>query len=431
MKKFLWHYAFALILLLALIARVAAALYLGNTIRGLSGAYDEVSYDLLAQRFVAGYGLTFPFDYYPWIQAGSQQSYYSVTISLFYALVYSIFGYQPLAARLVLAVIGTGVVGLIYLLARRLFGKPAAVVAGIIAAGYAYLVFYSVTLVTETPFIFCLLSALLIAYDLRDRPRLWNMSARPQLKHFKSTWRWFAWGAVLAIAVLLRMAFIFFVPFLLGWVLYHHRQRIILVLIPVAMIILAILPFTIRNYQLWGRFMLLESQFGHVFWNGNHPEQGGDFHPTRVFPIPEEVLGAGGDRNDAVITSTLLRMGIDNVLKDPGHFALHTLTRLREFFTFWPTRESDTTANLMRVFSFGITLPFIIAGLVITRSKWRELIPIYLFILIHTGVYAISWTMIRYRIPLDAILIPFAGVALVKLGKWARQKADFILKSTG
>jgi len=59
------------------------------------------------------------------------------------------------------------------------------------------------------------------------------------------------------------------------------------------LILLSILPFTIRNYIIWNRFLLLQSQFGHVFWNGNHPDSKGDFHPYHAYEIPEDVRGEG------------------------------------------------------------------------------------------------------------------------------------------
>jgi hypothetical protein len=215
------------------------------------------------------------------------------------------------------------------------------------------------------------------------------------------------------------MAAIFFVPFLLGWIVVRQRQQWSKALIPIVVLVLAILPFTIHNYLLWGRFMLLESQFGHVFWNGNHPGHNGDFQPYKVFPIPDEVLASN---NDADITNRLLRMGIENVIHDPGHFARLIVTRLREFFLFWPTADSTWLANLMRVFSFAVMLPFMVIGLVLSRKRWQEFAPIWLFMLIHTGVYALSWTMIRYRIPMDALLIIFAAFAVMSIGRSLRDK---------
>jgi len=43
------------IILLAVVLRVGAALYLGNTVEPLPGTYDQVSYDMLAQRVAGGH----------------------------------------------------------------------------------------------------------------------------------------------------------------------------------------------------------------------------------------------------------------------------------------------------------------------------------------------------------------------------------------
>jgi 4-amino-4-deoxy-L-arabinose transferase-like glycosyltransferase len=396
-----------LIIGLALLARVAAALYLGNTVSGLSGAQDEISYSMLGHRFSEGFGLTFPRDWYPWIKAGAQQSYYSATISLFLAAIYTVFGYHPLAARLIMAGLSTGVVIMIFVLARRFFGAAVGLVAAAIASGYAYLVFYGVTLVTETPFILLLLLAIEAAFRIVDNPT-------PQ--------RWLVFSIAVAGTILLRMAVLFFVVALALWVFWRllatKPQSLRMLAIPAAVIGLAIAPFTIHNYQLWGRFLLLESQFGHVFWNGNHPDQPESFHDVLVLPIPEDILASD---NDAVITNRLLSLGIENVMRDPGHFARLTLGRLREFFTFWPTSDSAPLANALRVASFGVMLPFALAGLWLTRARWRELLPLLAFIVIHTAIYSASWTMIRYRIPLDAALIPFAACALAAMVRKARE----------
>jgi hypothetical protein len=38
-----------------------------------------------------------------------------------------------------------------------------------------------------------------------------------------------------------------------------------------------------------------------------------------------------------------------------------------------------------------------------------------LFAIVYSGVHILTWTLIRYRLPVDAVLIPFAGLALVEL----------------
>lgn len=388
------------ILLVALAARLAVALLLGNEVRGLSGAQDEITYSMLGHRFVQGFGLTFPENWYPWIKANAQQAYFSDAIAYYLAAIYALFGYQPLAARILTGLLSTLSVGLLYLLSKRLFGRTVGLATAGIAAVYAYLIYYGVTLVTEPLFILMLLASMLLTYSVVDRP---------------CGWKWPVLGLVLALAVLLRMASIFFVVPLLVWLAWRLPQRRWRALIPLAVIALAIVPFTIQNYLTFHRFLLLEANFGHVFWNGNHPDSLGNFHPYRVFPIPPEVLALD---NDVDITNELLRRGIQNILHDPGLFVMLTITRLREFFLFWPTPGSDLLANALRVFSFGLMWPFALAGLWLSRRQWRDLLPIYIFMLTHTGIYAVTWTMIRYRVPLDAFLILFAALAGVQGYRW-------------
>ena len=40
-----------------------------------------------------------------------------------------------------------------------------------------------------------------------------------------------------------------------------------------------------------------------------------------------------------------------------------------------------------------------------------------LFAVVYSGVHILTWTLIRYRLPVDAVLIPFAGFALVELAQ--------------
>lgn len=386
------------ILALALLLRVGAAFYLGNTASGLSGANDEITYSMLGHRFATGHGMTFPEPWYPWIAADAPQSYFSYTFSIFIAGIYAIFGFSPLIARFVMAVLSTAIVGMVYLLGRRLFDESVALLATAIAAIYAYLIFYGVALVTETPFTLALMVALYVAMRIRAR-ELHGIGA------------WLLLGAILAVAVLARVAAIFFVPILLVWLYWSLRKEIkpAMLLIPLVMIGLSMLPLTIRNYQLWGEFALSEAQFGHVFWNGNHPDHMGNFHPFKVFPIPEDVLALN---NDVLITNTLLRMAVANIVADPWNFVMLTVTRLRELFMFWPSSDSTLTANLLRLLSFGAIVPFTLYGLLANLRRFDELAPIYLFFVVHVGVYAVTWTMVRYRVPMDPFFILFASYTL-------------------
>jgi hypothetical protein len=58
-----------------------------------------------------------------------------------------------------------------------------------------------------------------------------------------------------------------------------------------------------------------------------------------------------------------------------------------------------------------------VLGLGLSVSRWRNFIPLYLFMVIHTGIHLLSWPSPRYRLPVDAVLMVFAGIALIELAK--------------
>ena len=94
-------------------------------------------------------------------------------------------------------------------------------------------------------------------------------------------------------------------------------------------------------------------------------------------------------------------------------------------------------SNLSRVSSFGLLWPFMLFGfyLAIFRRKTRSFLldpvfPLVLFVILNTAIHLLSWALIRYRLPIDAVSIIFAALAIVhilkrlnirKLDQWAVQ----------
>jgi fumarate reductase subunit D len=58
------------------------------------------------------------------------------------------------------------------------------------------------------------------------------------------------------------------------------------------------------------------------------------------------------------------------------------------------------------------------------RSLSSEALILYLFMATYTAIHLLSWALIRYRLPVDAIALVFAGVALVDIqARLARHRA--------
>ena len=143
-----------------------------------------------------------------------------------------------------------------------------------------------------------------------------------------------------------------------------------------------------------------------------------------------------------------LLLGLQFILDDPVRYFKLCLSRIPVYFLFWPTADSTTLSNLSRVLSFGLCLPFMALGVVlavhrlVSRASSPELLArqagrgsppgpgdfcdefvslLLLFCLTYTLIHLASWANVRYRLPVDAVLIMFAAYALRQL--WLRCQA--------
>jgi len=410
----------------ALLIRAFVAVGLGDIAEPVSGAYDQVSYDALAQRVLQGHGFSFPSPWYPFTMADQPTAHWSFLYTLYVAAVYGLFGHHPLVARLIQAIFSVLICWLIYRIGRRLFGEWVGLAAAALAALYGYLIFFSAALMTQTYYILFLLLALALALDIA------NGSAAGTLDRRALLIRWLALGAVLGIGALFRQTLLLFTLLLFAWLWWVGRssrsnidnsrieelpKRTLSPLLGMLMALLVvaafILPWTIRNYLVYQDFLLLNSNSGFWFYSSNHPNQGTNFNPNYVAPIPENLVGLP----EPAIDRALLGQALNFIVHDPMRFILLTLNRTKDYFWIFPSEQSSLVSNLGRVFSFTLYLPFMLYGLVLSRQHWRECSLLYLYPVFDTTLCLVSWAAPRYRLPSDAIMMVFAGLAVVNVAK--------------
>jgi 4-amino-4-deoxy-L-arabinose transferase-like glycosyltransferase len=429
----------AVILVVSVLLRVAVAFYMGNTIAPLPGVADQESYHNLALRLLGGHGLTFGENWWPVTQAGEPTAHWSFLYTGYVTAVYAIFGPNPLVARLIQAIaVGLLMPWLAYRIGRRLF-SPASVPGGayselgqgewigLAAAGitavYIYFFYYAAALMTESFYIVAILWVMDLSMALaQNRPAGWR--------------GWLLLGLALGVTVLLRQLFLLFIPFLLLWLWWAARPKLARLLAPLAITLLLMLPWMVRNYIAFDQFVLLNTNSGYAFYWGNHPIYGTKFTPilpaemgTYLELLPRDLLEQG--LNEAALDSALLKLALADIAADPGRYLLLSLSRIPPYFEFWPTADSGFVSNLSRVASFGLFLPFMLFGLGRTLlyrfPDWRARLAspftlVYLFALVYTGIHVLTWTLVRYRLPIDALLVQFAALAFFKIGEWGRQK---------
>lgn len=410
-----------LIIVLGVLIRVGTSIFFfGNDVQSLPGTFDEISYHNLALRVMDGYGFSFGEAWWPGTPANEPTAHWSYSYTSFLIGVYSIFGRHPLAARIIQSILTGILMPLItYRLAGRIFSdiknknqvQTIALLAAAISAVYVYFFYYSAALITETFYILGI---------------LWTFEAAVKIVQTEkaAVRQWIMLGVALAFTVLLRQLFLLFAPFMLLWIWWAKRPSLWKLAVPLLVTFLFMAPWTYRNYQVFDTLVPLNTNSGHAFFWGNHPRYGTQFEPILPTPqyyamIPQELKEQG--LNEAEMDSALLKLGLGFVQDDPGRYLLLSLSRIPPYFKFWPSGESGFISNLSRVGSFGLFLPFIVAGLYLSLRQqfdtWRARLAspftlLYLFIVVYAGMHILTWTLIRYRVPIDAIFILFAGFAV-------------------
>jgi len=433
------------ILILATLLRVGSAVYQGNAVIDLPGIYDQISYDELARRVIGGFGFSFATDHWPATRAGEPTAHWSYVYTLYLAVVYVLFGSKPIVARIIQAVIA-GVLHpwLSWRIGKRVFGPVTGLVSASLSALYIYFFYYAGGLITETYYIIGILWSIDVAF------RLVSQAKKSGRTGISGSYRWRLWielGIAIGVTVLLRQVILLFLPFLFLWLWWNMSKDSSIpnqgysllkrfrwsalrgFFVTAFVILLLIAPVTIHNLRAFHTFVLVNTNSGFAFFWGNHPIYGTHFVgllPTGAQDyynlIPKELLPL----NEAELDRALLNKGLQFVFDDPMRFVLLSLSRTEEFFKFWPSPQSSLISNISRVGSFGVLLPFMLYGLWISvklilkpkNSEHRsEIILLYLFICIYTTIHLISWALIRYRLPVDAVLLIFAAYGLIDLGK--------------
>jgi 4-amino-4-deoxy-L-arabinose transferase-like glycosyltransferase len=416
------HTLLWIIIVAAILLRMGSAAYQGNKVTELPGISDQVSYDGLARRVVDGFGFSFAEGHWPMTPAGQPTAHWSFLYTLYLAAFYAVFGAQPVLPRLAQALIVGGLQTYVtYRIGERIFSRSVGLIAAAISALYIYFIYYGGSLMTEPFYITAILYSLFIVIQLSEDA---GRSAEIKYGIFL--------GLALAVTVLLRQVFLLFIPFLFLWLWVTRLKKrlslpILSTVLSLGLVVLFILPFALYNHSRFGRY-ILNTNSGFAFYWGNHPIYG-----THFMPILPEEMGTYQDLvpmelrslDEAALDQALLRRGLQFVIDDPKRYILLSLSRIPIYFEFLPSSRSGMVSNISRVGSFGLALPFMLYGLFLAVKRvWSEkgnrLVNLFtsptglllLFAVIYTSVHVLTWTLIRYRLPVDAALIPFAGLAV-------------------
>ena len=220
--------------------------------------HDEREYLALGRSVARGDGFTYPSDE---PAPGTGQRFGRAPgYPLFLAALHVAdpVAHAPRRVQVVQALLGAAGIWLIAAIAGRAAGPRGAMVAAAIAAVYPPLVALPAYVFSEALFSMLALAAAQ-ALQEGDCPRFSQKMGAGS----------FFGGLFTAAGTLTRPSMVFFVPL---WTLREiARGAYAGVAVFLVTVTLCVLPWTIRNHRIYGRWIAVASEGGVTFWTGNHP----------------------------------------------------------------------------------------------------------------------------------------------------------------
>jgi len=353
---------------------------------------------------------------------GTEAFYHPPLYQYFIALLYAIFGSNPLVIRIFQVILGTVNVILVYILGRRYFNKTVAKIAGIITAVYPMLIFYDAELLMPTLVISLILLGLYF------------------LLHSGNTYALIA-GIIFGLAALARQnMLLIIVIFPLIFLIRYKKIAWRYVGLFWAGSLLMILPVTIRNIVVVKEPILISWQGGINFYIGNNPEADGitgippgsektDWHSAFLDLKQEMETEAGHSLSLSQIDRKCYPRGFKFISQQPFQALGLLIKKTYLFFggfevsserdIYQTTQYSYLKFLLFKIpflqFPFGLLFPLFLIGLYYSYSEWRRLSLPLLFITLYSISFIVFFVNARYRMVIIPILIIFAGYGIQRL----------------
>lgn len=356
--------------------------------------HDETLYDSIAVSLAHGG------DY---VDAEGFRSRRAPAFPILLTGVYGAIGHSWAAARVVQAVLGAAACSILIWAGVASLSPGTCLLAALACAVFPYTVYWSGTLLSE-PLCTLLTLATLGALLRSARDLRWNV----------------AWGALAALTALTRPNMGLLFPLGLVLVLASGgRGRMRHALAATVPFVLILLPWTMRNYSVHGRFIPVTTMGGVVLWQGNNPvvastpELRGRSLPGELTRA-DEASALGEADADQQFFRKALEFAREEAAAMPGLIAW----KLARLWSPFPELESAwqrwiATLSLLPVFGlFGV-------GLVAAwRNRDRRVLPFLIPILAVTLTGIIYWADARIRVPADPciLLVAAYGFESLRLG---------------
>ncbi len=382
------------VFIIAVIVRLAAAQWAaGGLDRGLAG--DEPDYVGRAVSLVEGRGIA--------DELGRPSSLRMPGVPLVLAMVFSVAGRDILWARVLMCFVGALLAPVCWLLGRALAGRRAGLICALAAAVFPNWVWYASDFLTD------MWSAILTGLAVLALIEGWRRNAL----------QWFALAGLIAGAgVLFRATGLALLPGIVLWTLLvvPGRRRLAAAALVCVAASAVIAPWAVRNTLVQGEFTPVSTQGGIELNIANNPRATGILaHDFKLYANelsgvhPRDAFATEAQRSERYEADA-----VSFIRENPGRFLRLSAIRIGELWKVYSSRV-PLWQSLLTICSFGIALPFAALQIVLHGRRRGATMLFVILLASHTAVHAVFTSVIRYRIPIEPLVLALAAAGIMWL----------------
>src|SRR5579872_2575864 len=393
------HRSIFFIVLIAFLLRLAV-ITIGHTYR-ITPRRDHFQFGWemgrLARSIATGQGFSSPTDLptgpsawapplYPYILAG----------------VFRLFGvYGALSAWVILAfnsVFAALTCFTLYRIAERIYGVAVARATAWTWAVFPYAIYWPVRVVWETS-----LTAFLLSLALLLTLRMADETPRPRM--------WILFGLLWGVIALTNTAVVSMMPFCLLWLLYRLSRKpgklfgAVLCLLTTALVVS---PWLVRNYQVFGKFILVRDNLPLEMYEANNDQSAGLWTRNEHPGNNPEAMRRFRELSELGFMAEKQQQVRQFIREHPGRFVWFTVERAVYFWIAPPQATIVAGYDLMisRHTNFLLAAVLAFAGLWLTiRKRKCGAFLLACFLLLYPLPYYLVMPFVRYKHPIEPEMI--------------------------
>ncbi len=217
-------------------------------------------------------------------------------------------------------------------------------------------------------------------------------------------------AVTLGVFLYFRAEMLIPVIFLFLYFIFKKKYQTSLLVITVSLIF--ILPWTIRNYAVFGRIIPVSTSGGMNFYYGHSDEQYDVIFDEKLSTLKED------STFETKKSDIAYNLAFDYIKNNPGTDIKESISKL---WSFWVIdKYRDMSKNPLYLIIWLPTLVFFIIGYIYSmRNKLirAKLVFVNVMIIISTAVVIVFFNIPRYQIQLSYLLIPTAMYGIYSVFK--------------